>query len=52
MSEENKTKKGKNAITIYILFFFIMIAFIAIAPFIAIDNVKHKTALPAKERIK
>ena len=52
MQNEQKVKKGKNAITIYIIFFLIMIAFIAIAPFVAIDNVKHKTALPAKERIK
>ncbi|NPA66654.1 MAG: hypothetical protein GXO11_07195 [Epsilonproteobacteria bacterium] len=52
MQEEQKVKKGKNAITFYIIFFFVMIAFIAIAPFIAIDNVKHKTSLPPKERIK
>jgi hypothetical protein len=52
MKDEQKKQKGKNAITFYIIFFFIMIAFIAIAPFIAIDNVKHKTSLPAKERIK
>ncbi len=52
MQEEQKIKKGKKAITIYILFFLFMIAFIAIAPFVAIDNVKHKTALPPKERIK
>ncbi len=50
MSE--KEEKGKKSITIYLLFFLFMIAFIAIAPFVAINQVEKRTALPAKERIK
>jgi len=49
--ESEKEKKGKKSITVYLIFFFIMIAFIAIAPFVAINNVEKKTALPPKERL-
>ncbi len=51
MNNEEKKQKGQKAISIYLIFFFVMIAFIAIAPFVAIDNVEKKTALPAHERL-
>ncbi len=49
--ESEEQKVSKKTITIYLVFFFIMIIFIAVAPFVAIDHVKKKTALPPKERI-
>lgn len=48
---EEKKAKSSKAITIYLIFFFIMIAYIAIAPFVAIDKVEKRTKLSPKERI-
>ncbi len=48
---DEKKKKSHKALTIYLLFFFVMIAYIAIAPFIAIDKVEKRTKLSPKERI-
>ena len=48
---EEKKKKASKAIIIYLLFFFIRIAYITIAPFIAIDKVEKRTKLSPKERI-
>ncbi len=45
-----KNEKSKKALGIYLLFFIVMIAFIAIAPFIAMQQVEKKTALSPKER--
>jgi flagellar basal body-associated protein FliL len=53
MKEENeKKKKGKLAITVFILFFFAMVTYIAVTPFLVIDTVEKRTKLPANERLK
>ena len=48
---ETKEKKGKKALAIYLIFFIVMIAFIAISPYIAMHNVEKKSKLSPKERI-
>ena len=48
---EEKEKKSKKALVIYLTFFIIMVAFIAISPYIAMHNVEKKTKLSPKERI-
>jgi len=52
MAKDNKSKKGLKAVTIFMIFFFIMIAYIVITPFLVIDKVEKRTKLPAHERIK
>ena len=49
--ERKEKKKGIKALNLYLIFFIVMIAFIAIAPFVAIDSVEKKTHLSPKERI-
>ena len=46
-----KNEKSKKALVVYLLFFVVMISFIAIAPFVAMHQVEQKTALSPKERI-
>ena len=48
---DEKEKKGKKALGIYLVFFIVMIAFIAISPYIAMHNVEKKSKLSPKERI-
>ncbi len=48
---EEKEKKSKKALSIYLIFFIVMIAFIAISPYIAMHNVEKKSKLSPKERI-
>ena len=48
---DKKEKKSKNALSIYLVFFIVMIAFIAIAPYVAMHSVEKKTKLSPKERI-
>jgi flagellar basal body-associated protein FliL len=52
MNQEEKNKKAKKALIIFLVFFIFMIGYIAITPFLVMENVKHKTSLPAKERMK
>ena len=48
---DNKEQKSKKALSIYLIFFIIMVAFIAISPYIAMHNVEKKSKLSPKERI-
>ena len=48
---DEKAKKSKKALIVYLVFFIIMIAFIAISPYVAMHNVEKKTKLSPKERI-
>jgi hypothetical protein len=49
--ESEQKKKGKLAITVFMLFFFAMITYISVTPFLVIDKVEKKTKLPAHERL-
>ncbi len=48
---DNKEQKSKKALSIYLIFFIVMVAFIAISPYIAMHNVEKKSKLSPKERI-
>ena len=48
---KEKETKSKKALSIYLIFFIVMIAFIAISPYIAMHNVEAKSKLSPKERI-
>lgn len=47
---DEKERKSKKALSLYLIFFILMIAFIAIAPFIAMQNVEKNSKLSPKER--
>ena len=46
-----REQKSKKALIVYLVFFIIMITFIAISPYIAMHNVEKKSKLSPKERI-
>ena len=49
---EDKQKKSKLAVIVFVIFFVMMISYIIITPFIVANKVEEKSKLPLKERIK